>query len=61
MYEIKEEHRYVVDRVGHFLEQLKKATDPLEIEALVYTIMRTTEASYRRLHLTNGGTEERMP
>jgi hypothetical protein len=44
---------YVVSRLNFFLDKLKEAIDPYDIEGRVYSIMITSESVYKTLHNLN--------
>lgn len=50
---LQTERLWAVTRLRHFIEKLEKATDPLDAEAQLYTIMRTAERSYDAFHYVN--------
>ena len=50
---IEEQKGWAVSRIEEFLGKLKEATNPFDIEAQTYTIMRTAEASFEKMHKTN--------
>lgn len=44
-----------LERLGFFMDNLKKATNDFEIEAQTYTIMRAAESLYKQMHKENSG------
>lgn len=51
--EPNEVREWALKRGDHFLKELRNTLDPLEIEAQIYTLMRTFENAYDRIHAIN--------
>jgi len=49
----QETKEWTLSRMREFLGQLEAETDPMKIEGLTYTLMRTAEHAYNHLHDLN--------
>ena len=49
----QEEKAHAARVISSFLTKLEAATDPIEIEAILYSINRAAESAYGRLHIQN--------
>jgi len=65
MLTVEEEKTHALRVLASFITKLQSATDPFEVEAILYSIKRTAELACNRLHLQNRnaiiGKEQHVP